>query len=455
MGDISKIKINEGAALNIKDATGRANMTTLLGGHDLAALGSAAWLNVVDEVTDGNLNPVTSNAVADAIAALGHALHFVGIVTKQEGETEAEAVERIYPAVSQTAGAVVICGNKEFICAGDPKTWHELGDESIYETSAHAAATFVAKTLTIAGIDLQDNITAAELKTALGLGAMAYADQASGSLSTVDSGSVVAGKAGEYNVSAQTVSVPKTYAALDVTPAGAVTVTKKTAGSVEYQKATSATLSGAAASEGQTANYTPAGTVSAPHITASVDLKETEVATVTDAGTAYELSDGDVTQAADTTSTFAKTGMLAALDAGDAECLVFTDAQTANAVTASGAITYTKQAFTAGALPTFSTKNVVIKTGSTASAALDNAPVFSGTGAVLSAELNYTPTAGTLVDAEYEAGFSGTEKSVTPTVATTENASVSQGKVTVGSDTFAVDFVRTAKTVTVDPIAKV
>lgn len=456
MADISKIKINEQAPLNIKDAQGRADLLTLRGSHALTALGSAAWLNVVDEVTDGNLNPVTSNAVADAIAALGQALRFVGIATKQEGETEAQAVENQFPAASQTAGAVAICGAKEFICAGNPLSWHEFGDDvNLYLTKTEAAATYVKKALTIAGIDLNDDVTAAELKTALGLGAMAYANQASGSLSTVDSGSVVAGKAGEYNVSAQTVSVPKTYAALDVTPAGDVTVTKKTAGSVEYQKATSATLSGAAASEGQTANYTPAGTVSAPHITASVDLKETEVATVTNAGTAYELSDGDVTQAADTTSTFAKTGMLAALDEGDAECLVFTDAQTANAVTASGAITYTKQAFTAGALPTFSTKNVVIKTGSTASAALDNAPVFSGTGAVLSAELNYTPTAGTLVDAEYEAGFSGTKKSVTPTVATTENASVSQGKVTVGSDTFAVDFVRTAKTVTVDPIAKV
>ena len=92
MADISKIKINEGEALNIKDALGRSNMTTLLGGHTLTGLGDAAWLNVVDSVADSNMNPVTSNAVYDAIQALGQALHFVGIATKQEGETEIEAV---------------------------------------------------------------------------------------------------------------------------------------------------------------------------------------------------------------------------------------------------------------------------------------------------------------------------------------------------------------------------
>ena len=42
MADISKIKLGEGDALNLKDAQGRANMTTLLGAHSLTALGDAA-----------------------------------------------------------------------------------------------------------------------------------------------------------------------------------------------------------------------------------------------------------------------------------------------------------------------------------------------------------------------------------------------------------------------------
>ena len=452
MADISKIKINEGAALNIKDAQGRADLLTLRGTHALTALGSAAWLNVVDEVTDGNLNPVTSNAVADAITALGQALRFVGIATKQEGESEAQAVEREFPAASQTAGAVAICGAKEFICAGSPLAWNEFGDVSAYETSAHAEATFVKKALTIAGIDLNDNITADELKTALGLGAMAYADKASGSLSTVDSATVTAGKAGDYNVTAQTVDVPATFNTLDVTAAGTVSVTKSAGASVSYKKATAPTIAGATATEEQVANYTPAGTVSKPNVNANLSLAESAVAVVTDAGTDYILSDGGVEKAADSTSTFAKTGMLASLADDDAECLVFTDAQTDNAVTASGAITYTKQTIS-GALPTFETKNVVIKTGSSVSAELATAPQFTGTGAILTATANYEDAEGEVTDAVYEAGFTGTGKSVTPTIKTSIAANVSQGKVTVASDTFNVALTKTAKTVTVTPDA--
>lgn len=453
MADISKIKINSGEPLNIKDDIGRKNMATLLGSHGLTALGSAAWLNVVDEVTDGNLNPVTSNAVADAIAALGQALRFVGIATKQEGETEAQAVERAFPAASQTAGAVAICGAKEFICAGNPLSWHEFGDDvNLYLTKTEAAATYVKKALTIAGIDLNDDVTAAELKTALGLGAMAYADKASGSLSTVDSATVTAGKAGDYNVTDQTVDVPATFNTLDVTAAGTVSVTKSAGASVSYKKAIAPTIAGATATEEQVANYTPAGTVSKPNVNANLSLAESAVAIVTDGGTDYTLSDGGVEKAADSTSTFAKTGMLASLADDDTECLVFTDAQTANAVTASGAITYTKQTLS-GALPTFDTKNVVIKTGSSVSAELAAAPQFTGAGAILTATANYEDAEGEVTDAVYEAGFTGTDKSVTPTIKTSIAANVSQGKVTVASDTFNVALTKTAKTVTVTPDA--
>lgn len=452
MADISKIKINEGEALNIKDATGRANMTTLLGGHSLTALGDAAWKGVAAAISAESTDLATSKAVYDAIQAIGKALHFVGVATKQDGETELEAVERTYPAASQTEGAIAVCGSKEFIVYGTTKAWHEFGDESIYLTKAEAEANFVKKILTICGIDLADNISVAEMQAALGLGEMAYADQASGSISTVDSASVVAGKAGEYNVSAQTVAVPATFSALDVTPSGDVEVTKKSGASVSYDKVSAVTVSGTTAGEGQTANYIPAGTISAPNVNASLDLKESDVATVTNAGTAYTLSDGNVEQAADSTSTFAKTGMLAALSSDDAECLVFTDAQTANAVTASGEITYTKQTIS-GALPTFGTKAVVIKTGSDVSASLASAPIFSGSGAVLSAEASFASTSASVTDAVYEAGFTGDSASVTPTIATTTDASVSQGKVTVASDTFNVTLTKTAKTVTVDPIA--
>lgn len=445
MADISKIKINSGEALNIKDDIGRKNMATLLGSHGLTALGSAAWLNVVDEVTDGNLNPVTSNAVADAIAALGQALRFVGIATKQEGETEAQAVERAFPAASQTAGAVAICGAKEFICAGSPLVWNEFGDVSAYETQAHAEATFVKKSLTIAGIDLNDDVTAAELKTALGLGALAYKNSASGSITIVDSADdITVAKADTYTVAGTAVAVPATYSPLDVTPAGSVELTAGTAVSATYAKATSATISAVANENG---NYQPSRSVNLPTYTSSVTPSKEAVATVTSAGTGYSITEGSVTKGTDSTSQFAETGMVAALDSVDTEMLVFTDASKAAAVISSGAPVYTAPVLS-GALPTFGTKEVMV--GATVATTADGAASFSGNKVQIGAELGYTDSAATVVQPTFTAAFSGTSKSVTPTVATTKNAAPADATITVASETKSITLNKTAKTVTVE-----
>lgn len=445
MADISKIKINEREALNIKDAQGRADLLILRGSHPLTALGSAAWLNVVDEVTDGNLNPVTSNAVADAIAALGQALRFVGIATKQEGETEAQAVENQFPAASQTAGAVAICGAKEFICAGSPLSWHEFGDVSAYETSAHAEATFVKKALTIAGINLNDNITADELKTALGLGALAYKSQASGSIITVDTADdITVAKADTYTVAGTAVAVPATYSALDVTPAGSVELTAGTAASATYAKATSATVSAVANESG---NYQPSGSVTLPTYTSTVTPSKEAVATVTDKGTAYSITEGSVTKGTDSTSQFAEAGMVAALDDKDTEMLVFTDASKAAAVISSGTPVYTAPVLS-GALPTFGSKEVMV--GATVGTVADGAASFSGTKVQIGAELGYTDTAATVVQPTFTAKFSGTSKSVTPEVASTVNAAPSNATITVASETKSITLNKSAKTVTVE-----
>ena len=52
MADISKIKLANGTTVTIKDAQGRTNVTTLLGGHALEALGAAAWKAVAANITD-------------------------------------------------------------------------------------------------------------------------------------------------------------------------------------------------------------------------------------------------------------------------------------------------------------------------------------------------------------------------------------------------------------------
>lgn len=314
----------------------------------------------------------------------------------------------------------------------DGHEWREVGSESAY----------VVKTQTIAGIDMQDNITVAELQQALGLKALAYKDSGSVSVTTVDGiNSFSTGKAGTYDVSSTPVSVPATYSAMDVTPAGGVTVTAGTAAAASYDKTTGVTMSSASAGEA-TPTYTPSGSVTITDIT--VTPATGSVATVTDAGSAYQLTAGSCSKAADTTSAFATEGMVATVGTGEeAETLIIAAAGTSNAVTASGAITYVDPSLS-GSLPTFGTQSVV--TGITSSSGTAS---FSGDGVVLSATPTYTATSATMTQPTFTAEFEGTSKSVTPTVATTVQAAGTDGSVVVASETISPTFTSSAKTANV------
>lgn len=94
----------------------------------------------------------TNKAVTESdIAFLEGAMHFIGI-----SSTDPSQGDPTIPGVSAfTSGDVCLYGTKEFIYDGT--TWREIGDEGIY----------VTKTTTIAGVDLQDNISKAELLSAL------------------------------------------------------------------------------------------------------------------------------------------------------------------------------------------------------------------------------------------------------------------------------------------------
>lgn len=135
--------------------------------------------------------------------------------------------------------------------------------------------------------------------------------------------------------------------------------------------------------------------------------------------------------------------MIATIDETDREMIVLSDATTANAVTAVGAITYTDPQLS-GSLPTFGTQSVV--TGITSSSATAS---FSGDGAVLSATPAFTSTAATMTQPTFTAEFSGTSKSVTPSVATTVQAAGTDGAVTVASESITPTFTSSEKTVNV------
>ena len=314
----------------------------------------------------------------------------------------------------------------------DGNGWREVGTENAY----------VKKTFTIAGVDMQDNITKAELQEALELHALAYMDAGSVAVTTPDGiNSFSTGKAGEYNVASTPVSVPATYDALDVTPAGSVELTAGTAAAASYDKTTSITMATAAPAEGQSATYTPAGEVTVTSVT--VTPSNVSVAKVTDTGTAYQLTEGSVAHATDTTSQFAVAGMLASIDAEDNEMLVLADATKADAVTAVGAITYTAPTLS-GALPTFGTESVVSGISSASAEAS-----FAGTGVMINATPAYTSANATMTQPTFTASFEGTSKSVTPSVATTVSAAGTDGKVTVASESITPTLQTSEKTVNV------
>lgn len=444
---MAKLNVN-GSIYWLKDADLRSIIATF---------GDAVLKNVDTTFTEDSVNLVTSAAiqawVEEQIADLEGAMHFRGIVEKQNEETDAQAIARVItdPAAGDV---VVIKGNgKEYIYNGS--AWEEIGDQNIYLTIASAAATYVPKTTTVAGIALDHNITVSELEaaSALNLKALAHKDTATGTVATADSiNDITVAKAGEYAVSGNTVAVPQTWNALDVTPAGTVTLTAGTAAAATYQKTSSVTISAGAVGNGQTATYTPDGSITLPSITATVTLGKEAVATVTDAGTAYTLSDGAVTKASDTTAKFVKKGVSFAMDTTDTEQLnlayvasndteFYTDA-----VTEAGAITYTKQTIS-GALPTFGTKDVATSVAS-ATAAYDGDASFAGVGTVLGANPAFETANAVVTQPTFTAEFSGTAKSVTPTAATTSDA-LADGSITVATETKSLTLNKTDKTITV------
>lgn len=410
---LSKVKFGN-TTYYIKDAAARAILDNF---------GNATLKDVATSIADGGEGLVTSDQVYDFV---NRQIGAVGDILNLRSEDDHDDVE------SPAAGDFIVeSDGSEWLYDGT--AWREVGSEHAY----------VLKTFEIAGLDMADNITKAELQQALELGALAYKNSGSVKVTTIDSMSKFnTGAAGEYNVVASSVSVPATYSALDVTPAGSVTVEAGTAAAASYDKTTSVAISSAAPVEGTSvANYTPAGTVTVSNVT--VTPSNVSVATVTDAGTAYQLQAGSMTQGADTKSAFATAGVTVAVDENDAEMLVFTDATTAQAVTASGTVTYVDPSLS-GALPTFGSQSVVSGISSASAEAS-----FSGTGTVLSAAPAYTSTAATVTQPTFTASFEGTSKTVTPAVATTVSAAGTDGKVTVASEEITPAFTATEKTASV------
>lgn len=409
---LSKVKLGN-TTYYLKDADVRTIMDTF---------GNVVTFDKAATITSDGTGLVDAALVYDYV---GRQVGNIGQALNLKSAADHTALEN-----PQAGDFVVESNGSEWLYDGTE--WREIGSENAY----------VVKTQTIAGLDLQDSITVGELQTALGLKALAYKDNGTVAIQTADSiGTISTGAAGTYSVTATEVSVPATYNDIDVTPAGSVSIEAGTAAAASYDKTTSVTVSAAAPAEGATANYTPTGSVTVTDV--SITPSTASVAKVTNAGTAYAITEGSVTKGNDTTSTFAIEGMLASIDETDTEMLVLTPASTSNAVTASGSVNYTAPVLT-GALPTFGSENVV--TGITSASATAS---FSGDGTVLSATPGFTATNATVTQPTFTGSFTGTSKSITPSVRTTVTAAGTDGEVTVTAESITPILNKTEKTVNV------
>ena len=386
MADISKIKLANGTTVTIKDAQGRANVTTLLGGHELGALGAAAWKAVAANISGEGL--VDAATVKSYVEAQIQTIPEFDVVIVADGEElPAASADTFHKIYLKKASATGIAQNiyKEYITVknGDTYSWELIGDTAIDISGK------VDKTTTIAGIALDKNISVADLQKALGLGAMAYADKASGSgtVQTIDKITMkevtVAGNAAVTSKAANATLTKANY-----TPAGSISGSAISGGSISVTLKDSTTKT---AADLGTTTYTPTGTiaakaggsfsalksatlgevaeggvliegeVSAPAI--SLTAADKTVATGLTGGKKASFTEGAFTPAAfqegfytagkaatwtgasydaptmgeATTGKFASEGIVATVGSGaDKETLIFSAAGTADAVTAQG-----------------------------------------------------------------------------------------------------------------------
>lgn len=420
MSELSKVKIG-GVVYDLKDATARENIATMLGEHALEALGAAAWKAVAANISGTGL--VEASVVKDYVDSQVGQIHSFDVVIDATGTAatgpsvtaSADTMYKIYMVPSDEAAAgdyieyITIRSGAE---GAYTYKWEAIGNTKVSLTG------YVPTTTTVCEIALDHNITIAEIKSALALKALAYKDEASTTLSDYATGI----KAASYTP-AGTVEVESTVTSTEIastgsyTPAGNVSGTTTAAGSVTIAR--------------NDAGVQITGSVSAPTIT--VTPATAKVQHITDVGSLPTYTNGSYTAPSvkEVTSAFATQGVVAAIDGNDAEMLVFSNAATSNALTSTGfnAGSYTAPTYVAGSLPVLGDEQTVV-TGITSATA--SAPTFTGDkfGATFAGEeaditASFTGTAGAVnVKGNYDkttvgdATFTGTKADITPTLTT-------------------------------------
>jgi hypothetical protein len=410
---LSKIKIGE-VTYDLKDATARADLATEIG-----KLGTAAYKAADTTVTGSATGVATTAAVKSYVdSAVGKINQFEYEVVESLPEASADTMYKIYLVAIADASSPDAYAEYITLRSGTEGDY-TYAFEKIGDTNLGLSG-YVPTSRTVAGLALSADISAAALKTALGLGSLAYKSSAS---ATVDD--YVTGITGASYTPAGTVANTITTASTAIsstgnfTPAGTVTGSVTPTGSVTLAKTTSTT-----------AGVAISGTVSAPAIT--VTANTTTVPNVTGVGTLPSYTEASYTppSVTEAKSAFATSGVTASVGSGDdAETLIIGTASTANALTSTGfdAGSFTDGTFSAGTLPTLGSAITVATGIKTASASAPEftgdrfEATFAGTSDTISA--SFTGTQGSVsVSGNYdkvskvEGAFTGTAATVTPTL---------------------------------------
>ena len=250
---LSKVQLDK--LYEIKDAFAREELAKLgtVATHDIATaisdvdgkIADAATVKAYVDAQVGSIHKFDVKIYTELPAASKDTMFILGLVA-EEGAVDGSYVE--YITVENPAGTY---------------KWEKIG------TTQTDLADYVKKTLTIAGIDLADNITADELKTALGLKALAFKDSAKGTVAgqTIRDVKATGTVTGSIEVALTQTATNATVTKKDYTPAGKVTGSVVASGDVATEVSGEATA--AVLTRG---DYTPAGNVTVTPTTGSIDV---------------------------------------------------------------------------------------------------------------------------------------------------------------------------------------
>lgn len=384
---LSKVVIN-GSTYDLKDAVARTKVETLIGSHAVEALGAAAWQAVAANISDtGLIDAATVKSYVNSQVGQVHSFDVVidaaGTAAGPSVTASADTMYKIYmvPDEQASAGAYI-----EWITIrSGAEGAYTYAWEKIGSTKTDLSG-YVSNEIKIAGLQLNKDITVAELQNALGLKAFAYADKGT---ATVAAQTVQGVKA--TGTSTGSITGAMAYTATNIESTGKVTATGSVTGDAIKGGSIAVTLKDAEAATAATVTteaYKPAGSVNSSFVadadngvaiagtvskpTATVTPATATVQEMKTAGTAYSITEGAVEKAADAKSAFATEGVVATVDEAN-ETLTFTAAGISQAVTASGDVEYTAPVLS-GALPTFGASAAVM-TGVTVDV---SQPAFTG-----------------------------------------------------------------------------